>query len=318
MYRHSRLVGVMLAASMAFAFGCGQTSHSMWKDTKRYYREYLNPPAQVDFGEAGYSTPEEVRLANGFVGIDLQLRALERGLDNADRRPDRSWVEAFLRSYPWLAGAAAIDASGEVLARMPSFDIKNIDFSGVLEADPKQKMRMLRSVIVDTPLGPEIVVAVPLYAGMDFKGVIAVHFDVRALLPYSAAPADIVIAAPSGILWPGKYDITATPLHDADWAKLVAKDAFGTLSNAQGEFFWVTRYIGNIPLVFAVPVEGSFPEKPEQLAVLAKARELGTGGRVQTPAPVEPSPALGEDDPSLLVSPAPELPGSPIEESTVR
>lgn len=308
----------MLAASVTFAFGCGQTTHNVMKDTKRYYRDYLNPPAQVDFGDSGYSTPEETRLSAGFVGIDLQLRSLERGLDNADRRPDSNWVETFLRSYPWLAGVAAVDASGEVLARMPSFDMKNIDYSGLLEADPKQKMRMLRGMVVDTPLGPEVVVAVPLYAAMDFKGIIAAHFDMRALLPYSAHPSDIVIVSPAGVLWPGRYDIAATPLQDQDWAKLTAKDSCGTLSNAQGEFFWVTRYVGNLPLVFAVPVKGSFPEKPEQLAVLSTARELGNGGKPQTPVAAEAPQALGEDDPSLLVAPAPELPGSPIEETSVR
>lgn len=317
MYRYTRLASVMLGVSMAFAFGCGQTSHEVWKDTKRYYREYLNPPATVDFEKQGFSTPEEQRLAQGFIGIDMQLRSLERGLDNA-HRPDKEWVERFLKQYPWVAGAAAVNSTGEVMARMPAFDMKNINYTPLLEPDSKQRMRDLRSAVVETPLGPEIVVASPLYAAMDFKGLFAVHFDIRALLPYSSDPENIVIASPKGVLWPGRFDIGATPLAKVNWDAVLKDSTFGTLSNSHGEFFWVSRYVGNLPLVFAVPVEGQFPENLEQLSILSSARELGNAAKIAPPENMELPPALGEDDPSLLTIPAPELPPSSLEESSVQ
>ena len=70
----------------------------------------------------------------------------------------------------------------------------------------------------------------------------------------------MVILSPQALLWPGKYDFAATPLAGVDWSEVVSKSSSGTCTNATGSFYYMVRYLGNLPLVFAVAESGTFPE----------------------------------------------------------
>lgn len=271
-----RLGCLVLSASVVFACGCGQTGHETWKGTKLYYNEYLNPPAEVDYHVKGCNGEEELLMAQSFIGMDRQLYLLERRLDGVGR-PSQEIVESFLKQYPWLAGIAGVSIEGQVVAQYPEITMKPMDYTSLIEQDPKQHIRDLRATVLDTPLGPEIVIAAPMYDAADFVGLFATHFDMRALLAYAKAPQDIVILSENHVLWPGRFDIESTPLHNVDWAPLLRESVGGRLANENGEFLWMVRYIGHTPLLFAVPVDGTFDEKPEQLAILGSLGALGSG-----------------------------------------
>ncbi|MFI3271645.1 MAG: hypothetical protein R3Y11_06015 [Pseudomonadota bacterium] len=273
---YSRLACLVLSASVAFACGCGQTGHETWKETKVYYREYLNTPAAVDYHIPGCDGEEELLMAQSFVGMDRQLYMLERSLDGVGR-PSQELVEGFLRQFPWLAGIAGVAAEGQIVAQFPEVTMKPMEYTALIEQDPKQHMRDVRATVLDTPLGPEVVIAAPIYDSTTFVGLFATHFDMRALLAYAKAPQDIVILSTDHVLWAGRFDIDSTPLLDVDWTTILRTSTGGRLSNENGEFFWMARFIGHTPLVFAVPVEGNFDEKPEQLAILGSLDSLGSG-----------------------------------------
>lgn len=170
-------------------------------------------------------------------------------------------------------------------------------------------------------MGPEVYVGVPVYSGTDFRGLVIAHFDIRALLPYSSRPADLMIAAPGQVMWPGRFDAQATPVASTDWSSAVTKDVYGTVANANGEFYWVSRYLGNLPLVFAVPEAGSFPEKPEQLAILKQAAALGSASTPNEPVTeIQPAyPELDESEGSILTKPAPQASDdSKVKEEAIR
>lgn len=90
--------------------------------------------------------------------------------------------------------------------------MKELDFIPLLYEDKKQNSRALRGDVQNTPLGPEIMLAAPLYDGVDFLGIVVAYFDMRALMQYSGNPENLVILSPHALLWPGKYDFAATPL----------------------------------------------------------------------------------------------------------
>ena len=79
-------------------------------------------------------------------------------------------------------------------------------------------------------------------------------------MQYSGSPENMVILSPQALLWPGKYDFAATPLAGVDWSEVVSKSSSGTCTNATGSFYYMVRYLGNLPLVFAVAESGTFPE----------------------------------------------------------
>lgn len=273
---YSRLACLALSVSVAFVCGCGQTGHETWKGTKEYYKEYLNPPAEVDYGVKGCNGEEELLMAQSFVGMDRQLYLLERSLDSVGR-PNAELVENLLRQYPWLAGVAAVTAEGQIVAQFPEISMKPMEYSSLIEQDPKQHIRDLRGAVLDTLLGPEVIIATPMYDSATFIGLFATHFDMRALLAYAKAPQDIVVLSEGHVLWAGRFDVSSTPLSDVDWSTVLSESISGRLANEKGEFFWIARYIGHTPLIFAVPVEGSFDEKPEQLAILGSLGSLGNG-----------------------------------------
>lgn len=259
---------LLLLLALALSSGCSsnQTMKNAWKSTKGVWYTYASPKADIDYEDTGSLDSEQVALATRMMGIDVQLAQLERVMINADKPPTGEWLGEFFTRFPWVSGFAGVRADGQILGQEPSLPLKPLDYAPLLEEDKKQGMRDLRGHVQDTPLGPEVFLATPLYDGSNFLGVVIAHFDMRSLLPFSTKPEELVILSPEAVLWSGKFDIAATPLSNVKWAELIKGTSSGSLSNATGAFQWVVRYFGNQPLIFAVPVTGTFPEKSEQAA----------------------------------------------------
>lgn len=253
---------LLLIAVAALAAGCSsyQPTKNAWKSTKGFWNTYVSPPATVDYEEKGNLSPRALALTNSMLGIDVELGRLERVMLNADKPPTKEWIANFFTTFPWISGFAGVKYDGTILGQEPATSMKELDFIPLLYEDKKQNSRALRGDVQNTPLGPEIILAAPLYDGVDFLGIVAAYFDMRALMQYSADPQNLVILSPHALLWPGKYDFAATPLAGVNWAETVAKSSSGTCTNASGSFYYMVRYLGNLPLVFAVAESGQFPE----------------------------------------------------------
>lgn len=251
---------VLLAA--AFLCGCNayQPTKNVWKTTKGLWNTYVSPPASVDYEEKGDLPPQALALSTSMIGIDVELGKLERVMQNADKPPTREWLNGLFASFPWLSGFAGVKYDGTILGQEPANALKELDFIPLLYEDKKQNSRALRADVQPSPLGPEIMLATPLYDGVDFLGIVVAYFDMRALMRYSEHPQDMVVLSPSALLWPGKYEFAATPLAGLDWGEIVKHSSAGTCTNATGSFFYLVRYLGNLPLIFAVPEKGEFPE----------------------------------------------------------
>lgn len=269
----------MLAAAAFLVSGCSsyQPTKNVWKSTKGFWNTYVSPPASVDYDEKGELSPQALALTHSMMGIDIELSRLERVMMNADKPPTRDWIVSFFSNFPWVSGFAGVKYDGTILGQEPANPMKQLDFIPLLYEDKKQNSRALRADVQPSPLGPEIILAAPLYDGVDFLGVVATYFDMRALMQYSENSKNVVILSPNALLWPGKYDFAATPLAGVDWDEVVTKSSSGTCSNINGTFYYMVRYLGNLPLIFAVAEKGSFPEGDgnvaQGLAFFPKERE---------------------------------------------
>ncbi|MDE5831943.1 MAG: hypothetical protein K2H64_02990 [Desulfovibrio sp.] len=248
----------ILAGSLV---GCGayQPTKNVWKTTKGLWNDYVSPPASVDYDDKGELPEEAKNLSQAMLGIDTRLTKLERTMQNADKPPTQEWMDRLFENFPWLNGFAGIKNDGTILGRYPEESLKELDFIPLLYEDKKQNSRALRTDVQPTPLGPEILLATPLYDGPDFLGVVVAYFDIRNLVSFSANPRDMVVLCPTALLWPGKYDFAATPMAGLDWNKIVKDSSSGVCSNEHGSFFYVVRYLGNLPLIFASVKNGDFP-----------------------------------------------------------
>lgn len=259
---NSMLRCFLLFLAISLTCGCGayQPAKNVWKSTKGIWYDYISPPASVDYEEKGELPEDAKALSNSMMGIDLQLARLERIMQNADRPPTQQWLDQLFVRFPWLNGFAGVKNDGSILGQQPADSLKELDFNRLLYEDKKQNSRALRTDVLPTPQGPEIMLAAPLYDGVDFLGIVVAYFDMRSLMKYSNNAQDMVVLCPTALLWPGKYDYAATPLAGMDWQKVVRESSAGTCSNSHGSFIYVVRYLGNLPLVFATPRKGDFPE----------------------------------------------------------
>lgn len=259
------LAGVGLLLS-----GCGSGSiEGGWKSTKSFYYSHINTPANINYDDKGDLAEGEAALSRRMNGMENQLRSLERVMDNSDRAPSPEAVNAMLGRFPWLSGVLLLDVNGEVVAQQP-MPMKTLDFKPMLELNGRgNDPRGLRGLVLESPLGPEVALGIPVYRNAELMGLFIAHFDMRALLNYGEEPGDLVIVSPGGTLWAGRFMFDSTPMAGQDWKHLTSSNSMGTVSNDNGQFLWLSRYIGPYPLVFSVPVGGTFPEDPEQLHMLS-------------------------------------------------
>lgn len=241
--------------------GCSQnqTVKDSWKFTTRQYRTYLNTPASLDLEDSGSCEVYEMALGEAVLNIDMELQKLIRTMENSDHNPDQNWVMGTLAKHPWLSGVALIDQEGNIVARYPEQSNKPFDASPLLEPDPKQHLGALRAYAQMLPEGPEIYLGNPVFGGEELRGVVVAHFDPRILVMMSPDPGSFSITTPVGVVWPGNY---GNALGTYDWAELLQKKSCGTIGKTGAEFFWTTRYLGNLPLVYAVPTSAGHTVQP--------------------------------------------------------
>ena len=194
----------VLLASAAMVAGCSsyQPTKNVWKGTKDVWYTYVSPPASVDYGEKGDLSPRALALTNCMMGLDVELGRFERTMINADKPPTRQWMDSLFAAHPWLDGFAGVKYDGTLLGQEPANPLKQLDFIPLLYEDKKQGSRALRAGVQQTPMGPEVMLAAPLYDGVDFLGIVVAYFDMRNLVQYSGNPQDMVILSPQALLGP--------------------------------------------------------------------------------------------------------------------
>ncbi len=279
-----RLVLFCLILSLVPLAGCSgnQTLRDSWKYTKRQYRTYLNVPAELDYEDTGSCELYELGLGDAMLEVDTALLKLTRVMENSDRGPDQAWVMHMMQQFPWLTGVALADQTGEVMARYPEYFMKDFSVAPLLEPDPKQRRSALRAYVQESPMGPEVYLANPVYVGEEFRGLVVVYFDPRALMALSKDPGSVMMASPSGVLWSGRFT-GGTPVNSTDWAEVLRHKSCGLVGEGGNEFYWTTRYLGNLPLVYAFPLSAA--QKPAEHQAAAPAE----------PAPQETAPATSEE-----------------------
>ncbi len=258
---------VLLCFSIA-CVGCSsnQTIKDAWQGTKSFWYSNVSVPASIDYDDTGDLNAYEQSLAKNMLGIDDQLTKLEKVMNNADKLPTQQWIQRLFAMFPWIDGFSGIREDGVIIGQAPGTPMKPLDFTPLLLEDTQQNFRALRANVQDTPMGPEVFLAAPLYDAHVFLGVVSVYFDMRALLKFAAEPENIVIFSPQAVLWSGKYDFASTPMAGVEWHNVTFQESSGTVSNPNGKFYWKLRYLANQPIIFAVAMQGSFTETENSLA----------------------------------------------------
>jgi len=266
---------------LAFSAGCSsnQTVKNAWKGTKNAWYTYVNVPASIDYGDKGKMPEYETRFSKAIMGIDIQLLALERTMQNADKPPTPEWLNTFFTQFPWADGIIGLNGEGGIVGQAGRVE-KTFDFSPLLENDPKQNLHALRGHVHDSGSGPEVLLAVPLFDGPDFLGLVVAYFELRSLMRYSDDPESLIVTSPGGLLWSGA---AAGTLPNANWGAILRGSTSGTISDSSGSYQWVSRFLGNYPLVFAVRKTAS-GNAPAKVKAETAPGDTGPSADERTPA----------------------------------
>ncbi len=271
-----RILPVMLACALLAAAGC-DTMKSTWKGTRKAYKEYINVDPTIDLKDPGISDPTQQKLARLFTPVDERLEFLLRDLSSKDTPPDREWCEAFAAHYSWLSGLVVLNGSGSTVMKFPSFGLKTVDLSPMMEFEKSYKKRRMAAVIASGDLGAEIVIAQPLFTQSDFQGLLVAHFDSGSLAKFSPEPEQLFIIAPGAVVWPGGDAGTAKALASIDWKKMLLSNVSGEVVLGQTKYLWQARYIAQAQIVYAVSaVPASAKVKPAEPAAEPAAAEPAT------------------------------------------
>ena len=291
MQRFLILLLVFVAFSVT-ACGGNQTLKDAWKFTKRQHTTYLNKPATLNKSDPGRWQAHELALGEAVFIIDNELQRLIRAMENSDHRPDQDWVLNMVGGFPWLSGVALVDRTGALIAQFPEHFGKPFDVTPLIEPDPRRRPGDLRAYAQISPAGPEIYIANPVYgSGTEvLRGLIVGHFDPRLLATMTRNPGRLIIVTPAGLLWPGEYgpdSIVATQ----DWKNILRRRSQGLIGGRDDGFFWTARYLGDLPIVYAMSVTASPSFLPESPPPSSRWRRS------------TPRPAPAPEQPSILVEP---------------
>jgi hypothetical protein len=190
-------------------------------------------------------------------------------MQNADKPPTPEWLNTFFSQFPWVDGITGLNSEGGIVGHAGRAE-KKLDFGSLLESDPKQCLHALRGDVQDSDSGPEVLLAVPLHDGPDFLGLVVANFEMRSLMQHSDARESLIITSPGGQLWSGS---SAGTMPNVDWRAITRSRTNGTISDGSGTYQWVSRFLGNYPLVFAVrkTASGTAPEKAETASASREA-----------------------------------------------
>ena len=259
------LLGAMLASGAACS--SYQSTKNVWKGTKGLWYDYVSSPASIDYDDKGTLSPAGQALVDGMMGVDIELNRLERLMSNADRPPTRGWLNGFFQEVPWVDGFTGVRADGTLLGtEVPSGKTGIVlDYNRLLHEPGKQSSRALRGDWQMSAQGPVVLLAAPLYDGIEFLGVVATYFRMSSLVDRLKTPDNVVIFTPWGLLW-SPFEYGATPMAGIDWNQSVTQSTSGTVSNATGSFVYQVRFLGSLPIIFAVAEKGDFPKSSGSLA----------------------------------------------------
>lgn len=281
------------------ASGCGKSQivKDSWKFTTKQYRTYLNTPAFLDLEDKGGCELYELALGEAVLNMDAELFHLVRAMENSDHDPDELWVTKMMERFPWISGVALVDGSGDLIARYPTYFAKDFSIEPLLQPDPKRKhMGALRAYVQKTEAGPEIYLANPVFSNDDMRGLIVAHFDPRSLSMLSPNPGAFIMASPMGVLWPGDFGQSGSSVSAQDWESLLRKKSCGVIGDKGAQFFWTTRYVGNLPLVYAMPTtSGQHFASPVDSDMTGEKTSASQEEVAPSVTPLEKTPVAGQN-----------------------
>ena len=244
----------ILALCLGFFSGCTYVKSS-WKETRRLYKEYVNPNPSLDL-----ELPEgdvETEFSRLVKPIDSQLTGLYRIMNSQDRFPEDGWTTMVMERYSWVNGLQVVSPDGMVLLQDPEVTMKPLDIDHLLERGDQWNDRRVLAVLNETPLGPELLLAAPFFKDNVWQGLTIAHFDPRSLCALSPEPERLLFFTNSTIFCPSTHDPSRELLQSIALALHERDEVYGRVDFNHTEYIWLARTFGDVWLMYAMEADTS-------------------------------------------------------------
>lgn len=279
-------VFLALTACAVFASAGCDTVRPYMKSTKQFYKDYINVDPAIDLKNPGIDDPSVRKLAELFAPVDERLEFLLRSLSAQDLPPSPDWCQGLMDAFPWLSGMAVLTDSGTVTYKLPAYTLKPVDYAPLLELEKLYKARKMGAVVASSELGAEIMIAKPLFADNEYKGLLVAHFDPGNLAKFSPEPGKLLIVAPGAPLWNGDDAGAAQSLAQLKWKDIFKSNVSGEQRIGGALYLWQSRYVAQTRIVYAVAAVPPAAKAPKQEAPKPE------------PQKAQPAPAAGAEQPA--------------------
>lgn len=253
--KHTALVAACLALLLGLS-ACS-TAKSYWKSTKNT----ISPDPEVDLNIYNFDNPSERKLASLLAPVDAQLTGLLRFIETQDFMPDQDWLDLVMLRFPWLNGILAADTEGRALAQRPVGDTRRHDVSALIGNTTDWRTVKFRTAVAYSDFGPEMYIGRPFYENTDWRGLVVVHFDPRALLNACPRPNQLVIVHPGHAVWTDA-PVDRQAILGLPWQEMLAADVSGQAPVQGKTYTWFSRFVADQQIVYmAESVAGQPQEK---------------------------------------------------------
>ena len=225
-----------------------------WETTKRVYQN-RGFPVHIDLQDETDLDEDEKKLAKALLETDRRIEQLRRSMDRLTQPPAEDWMLHQLRTMPWINGLQALSPSGDPLARFPENPVKKVDLAAIHQLVVDTASDTMRLAPQKTEFGPEVCLVKPFFDRRTYRGCLLAHFDLRSLLSEQAPAEDIIVFVPDELLWTGSNEALAQRLIKHNWEALLQNDYQGKIRLQGHSVYWLVRFIGADPLIYAVETE---------------------------------------------------------------
>lgn len=212
-------------------------------------------PARIDLEQETGLAETEQSVARVLAEADEEIEKLRLALTGLGEPPPLDWMQARVRSMSWLNGLQVLDAAGRRGNHYPQTLIKKMDFQDIHTTVSNSGSKRIRLVLQETSFGDEVCLVKPFFSQGGYQGLILAHFDFRTLIAGSSKEQEIIVLVPGKPLWAGDQGQIAQELSEQNWDQLLEDDIQGEIRLGQASIYWLARYIGLDPLIYAVAVE---------------------------------------------------------------
>lgn len=229
------------------------TSCQMWEKTKSVYRGSILP-AKVNVEERPDIGEDIKRLVQVVTPVDMQIEGLIVSLERMNGS-SKQVMESVFSKFSWLNGLGAYSPAGEVQYHLPAQPVKKLPQHELLEVFAEKERIYVR--FLDLDLGPELCLVKPERKGKDIGTYIIAHFDPRSLFTKTSDPESLLVLYQGKILWSGTTSEIEANVEAKDWQQIQAQGVQGDFQIQNREFVWLSRYVGESPLVYVVQKENA-------------------------------------------------------------